>query len=770
LNHEVCNKITGKRNSGEILCHLEQRNAFISRLPDGNYRFHNLFRNFLILKWSDIRAKKKTLLKVANHFRKTGQTALAIPHYLEAGHQTQAISLIRKVGYDITNSGNSSTLASYIEELPMKTLNKDAELLMIYSYAQLFNGYPNEATSNITKAIRLLKKQKKKPQTLAHAYYDLGSIHFNLGNFKSAKRWLNNALEISPAKRTLSSAAMLNSLGLIYSKAGGKRLKDAIECFKRASRIVRRFPENKGLEASIINNWSMAERKAGNLHGAHEKFLNAVELLKKEEDFSPQCGSIFYNAVRLSLCLGNTTKAATILKLGLGLCEKYSDKCSLALIWRGYAIYHEDLGDLKMALEYLRKAVEVFESLHLNRMISLVNKDLCRIHTAQDHLAEAEQSLAEIWRLKKPRDDADAVSIHIIEASLRIAQDKLLNAENLLAQAIKLAKKYALNYESFLALLEWAKLMHIKGRANETSKALRRAARLSEEKSYDYTLSKFMKEERWVIGHLMKLTKSYTLMVLKRWQVPYHLVEVYLFGTPHIIVDGKKIKSHAWKTSKALKLSCHLCSHHEKMISREILIEALWKETSPSSGAKNLRKAMHHIRQAFGSVIAYHDNPVIYRNKKYQFAPDFSVWIDIEEFEALIQKAKKAISRKNVRQEYVMQAIALYQDGFAKGWYDDWVEAMRSFYDKKYEEALAIMTDISFQKKNYRECASWCQKLVAQNCYDEEYHKKLWIVLAKFKKNNEIKKDFDEFRQVLKKDLKTKPRRQTIEFYDSLVK
>jgi ATP/maltotriose-dependent transcriptional regulator MalT/DNA-binding winged helix-turn-helix (wHTH) protein len=770
LNHDVCNKVVGIRNSSEILSHLEQRNTFVSRMPDGNYRFHNLFRDFLLSKWVNFRLKNKALLKAANYFRKTKQTSLALPYYLEAGHYMQTAALLRNIGYEMTNSGKADTVASYIEQLPVKSVKRDAELLMIYSYAQMCQGYPNEAISTMTKAIRLIKKQRKRSRRLAQAYYELGSIDFNLGNFEKAKRWLTKALEVSPAKRTLSSAALLNSLGLIYSKAGGKKLTDAINCFRKASSIVRRFPENKGLEASIINNWAMAERKAGNLQVSHEKFLNAVRLLKKEENFSPQFGSIFYNAVRLSLYLGNTKKAAATLKLGQDLCDKYNDKPSLALIWRGYGIYHEDLGDPDTAVEFLGKAAEVFENLHLNRMISLVNKDLCRVYTKQNHLGEAEQSLAAIWKFKRQRDDADAVSVYITEARLRLAQGKLHNAESSLTHALKLAKKYRLTFELFLALLEQAKLTHIKSRPSEVPKVLRKAIRICEEKSFDYALARFLKEHRWAIGILMELVKPYTLMVLKRWKVPYHVVDVYLFGTPRILVDGKKIKPNAWKTSKALKLSCYLCSQHDKMISREILIEAIWKDVSRSSGNKNLRKAMQHIRQAFGSVIAYHDNPVLYRNKKYQFAPDFSVWLDTQEFETLVQKTKKTMHRRDECEEYAMQAINLYQNGFAKGWYDDWIETLRGYYRKKYEKVLATMGDISSKKKNYTECASWYRKLVSCNCYDEEYRRKLWSVLAKLKKFNEIERDFDELKKVLKKDLKAKPQRQTIEYYNTLVK
>jgi DNA-binding SARP family transcriptional activator len=206
------------------------------------------------------------------------------------------------------------------------------------------------------------------------------------------------------------------------------------------------------------------------------------------------------------------------------------------------------------------------------------------------------------------------------------------------------------------------------------------------------------------------------------------------------------------------------------MISRDILINALWEETSSCHGARNLRKAVHHIRQAFGSVIPAQDNPVTYKGKKYRLAPDFSVWVDTEAFEGLTQQVKKAKRRPDECKELLLQTIDLYQDGLAKGWYDDWIEDMRGYYAKKYEEYLAMVIDILCRQKNYRDSVSWCKKLVSHNNFDEQHHIKMWSVLAKLKKYNEIKKDFKDLKRVLKKELHTTPRPKTVEFYNKLLK
>ena len=766
LDSSICNEITRRKNSGGILRYLEQRNAFVSRMPNGYYRFHNLFKDFLRSKWRDKTLKRQTLIRAANHYRKHAQAGLAIPYYIDAGKLHKASRLICKAGYHMTNSGKASTVVSHIERLPRNSVIADPELLMVYSYAQMSNGYPNEAITNLTKAIRLMKKNKFS-KGLPQAYYDLGSIYFNLGNFKTATRWLVHALRSSRTKRSLMNAAMFNSLGLIYSKTGGRKFRDAIECFRKASSIVHRFPDNKGLEVSVINNWSMAERKSGNLHNALRRIAKAVELLKKEANFSPHFGSIFYNAARLNILLGNVNKAAAILKLALELCYRYNDKCSLAIIWRGYALYHETLGDLRTSLQYLHKAFTIFEELRLDRMINLTNKDFCRVHTALGNLAEAEKSVAEIWRLKKTRDDADAVSVHIIEAKLRMAQGKWQDAEDLLSSTVRIAKKYALKFELFGAQLEWAKIMHIKASESDMVKGLRQAIRLSEDNSYDYPLSKFIETEQWAIPSLIAITEDYTSMVMQRWNISHNLVEIYLFGVPQVVINGKKIEPGAWKTSKALRLFCYVCAHHHRMISRDILIETFWKGASTSSGARNLRKAMHHIRQALYTVITNQDNPLIYKNKRYQLAPAFSVKLDTEEFEEL---TKKVDVPNKESEKCIVKAIDIYQDGFAQGWYDDWIETMRNYYGKKYEDCLMLMADIALDRKNYRDCITWYQRLIGHNPYDETYHTKFWDVLAKLKKFNEIARDFIELKKILKKDLKTSPQQKTIQFYDRIVK
>ncbi|GAH26452.1 unnamed protein product, partial [marine sediment metagenome] len=103
-----------------------------------------LFRDFLSSKLRDLR-RKKICLKAAHYFSSVQQTEYVASYYLQAGQFNKVVNIVSKVGYDLTDRGKSDTVCSYIERLPTSIINQHPDLLMVYGYALMLNGYPNEA-------------------------------------------------------------------------------------------------------------------------------------------------------------------------------------------------------------------------------------------------------------------------------------------------------------------------------------------------------------------------------------------------------------------------------------------------------------------------------------------------------------------------------------------------------------------------------------------------------------------------------------------------
>jgi len=769
LDPDICYAVTGRRDSKNILYDLEAQNAFLNRVSDNSYRFHNLYRDFLFSKLP-VSRRKQMYLMVARYLFKSGQTEFAANYYLLAGQYNQVVAIMSKIGYNLTDRGKSDTVCSYIEKLPQSIVNHNPDVLMIYGYALMLSGYPHEATDNLMNAIKLFQKKSKSSTKLARAFYELASVNFIGGNDQLAMKWLRKALQACPKKKDITYAYILNSLGILYSRLGIKKYADAVESFKQALHIVKNYIKDESTEAVIYNNWAMIERKMGNLRTAYEKSSDAICLLKKEGNFCAQSGTAFCSAAWFSLQLGYLQQAYSVLTVGLDISKKYNDIYSQATLWRGFSWYFIESEDFQKAKEYLQKSIEFFHAKQFRTSLQTANRDLCLINIELGLLAEAEQNLSASWDIKKTRDDADAIELLSVEAELRRAQGKLDSAKKTLCYALRLAKKYGQMFETFTILLRLADVLHESGKIVQAEEFLQQAVTLACERDYGYRFAQVLRKKRWMIECVMKSEKKYVLSILSRARIPYHIVEISLFGNPTIHVDGKEIRPESWKTAKAMKLFCYLCTKRRKPVSRDELIDTLWPNASLRSGSINLRKAMQHIRQAFNETIRSDDNPLQYRGKFYTISPYFSVLQDTEEFMHTIDTITQSKQFTEKQRDDVIKAVALYEIELAKGWYDDWVEEMRSYYNKLYEKCLLILVDHYLEKNNCRESIVWLNKLITKNYYEEEYHKKLWTIYARLKKFNAIKQDFVALEKAFKKEMKAQLHPETIALYKSFIK
>jgi DNA-binding SARP family transcriptional activator len=98
---------------------------------------------------------------------------------------------------------------------------------------------------------------------------------------------------------------------------------------------------------------------------------------------------------------------------------------------------------------------------------------------------------------------------------------------------------------------------------------------------------------------------------------------------PPSSVDGEAIAVERWPSLRATHLVQMLSLQPDHRMSRDLVIDALCPQLDPEAGAANMRKAMHHARQALGR----HDS-VTLRAGELLLWPDRPVVVDTDTFEA----------------------------------------------------------------------------------------------------------------------------------------
>ncbi len=129
LTAALCDAVTGRSDSRQVLLALDQANLFIVRLDESRqwYRYHRLFRDLLRTQGEGLDAVALHL-KAAHWYEANGFLDEAMGHALAAEAWDEAERLMQGAATVAINNGQFITLARWLDALPEERLRRSAEL------------------------------------------------------------------------------------------------------------------------------------------------------------------------------------------------------------------------------------------------------------------------------------------------------------------------------------------------------------------------------------------------------------------------------------------------------------------------------------------------------------------------------------------------------------------------------------------------------------------------------------------------------------------
>src|SRR5688572_32085696 len=76
--------------------------------------------------------------------------------------------------------------------------------------------------------------------------------------------------------------------------------------------------------------------------------------------------------------------------------------------------------------------------------------------------------------------------------------------------------------------------------------------------------------------------------------------QVRVLGGFSVIVDGRPVPTHAWRSRRAADVVKLLAIETGHRLHREQVMELLWPDLPAEAAGANLRKAVHYARRALG--------------------------------------------------------------------------------------------------------------------------------------------------------------------------
>jgi DNA-binding SARP family transcriptional activator/tetratricopeptide (TPR) repeat protein len=202
IHPELAASISGLEDGARVLSGLEDGGLFTFRLDDGlgTYRYHGLFRDFLLRRLTLERSEGEVAalhIHAASYFETHSLWPDAIHHYMEAGLQPQAARLIAKFGEDLVSTGRLPIVEDWLMALPARTVHENARLSLLHGEMLGVSGRWKEALNALTRA-RAYFTRKGDHRMEAVACSKLSSVHNNYGNSVESATLAREGLELAP--------------------------------------------------------------------------------------------------------------------------------------------------------------------------------------------------------------------------------------------------------------------------------------------------------------------------------------------------------------------------------------------------------------------------------------------------------------------------------------------------------------------------------------------------------------------------------------------
>ena len=167
LNASICNDLTDRRDSQEILESFDRANLFIVPLDNERiwYRYHHLFKELLMQRLQQLHPERISLLyqKASRWCSENGTKDETIDYALRSKNIPLAADLLEKEGRLIWQSGEDSKIRKWIRAFPIDIIETKPQLSIFHAWHLFTSGHSAEAFDFIQNALQKFGKEKGKP-------------------------------------------------------------------------------------------------------------------------------------------------------------------------------------------------------------------------------------------------------------------------------------------------------------------------------------------------------------------------------------------------------------------------------------------------------------------------------------------------------------------------------------------------------------------------------------------------------------------------------
>ena len=723
LDSDTCDFLLDRQNSAETLNDLYRSGLFIEQMKPDVFRYHHIFREFLLSRLSKNEELKKGLhRKLASYFSAHHYWEQAISHLISAGDYSRLKQVLDEVAERLLQSGLKQSIRYWLGKLPPEEMSQ-------YPYGNYLLGEVERIEANFDLALE--------------AYRTAQRLYQNLGNDWGVSMALRGQAQVY-----LDTLRPVNAEQLL---AKALNLLDQAEYPLEVSGLLTQIAENQ------VNQGAM---------------LEAEKNLQKARELSPMYAEMqAFTEARLLLRTGRLDEGLDLLaRLDPGTSnqrmarpQRFHREATLLL-----SLYYSLQGKYESARQYADKGLQVSRQLQAKYVEAVARIRLG--HALQLDLSEGldAQGVLEIRKLYEfAIENVDIVRIHVeplwglcrlvgyagnLEEAKRIGDNALVIAANagdewigllvrislgaalamgnayeaassILSVADSLAKKLNDTLASTAAYLWEAYTADKQGYKSSALLFLEQGLEQIQKYQYQFLLNKgtlLGPDDPFTFYPLMLLARENGLQPELLSQIlsdlpasigkyhPGYTLSLNLFGGFEARKGKHLIPAENWKRDKARQMLQALACNLGRGISKEQLALLFWPDADELTAANNFKVTLSALNQTLEP-----DRPskeaaqfVVRIGDHYQLNQQMKIKLDTTQFEKL------ALSLQLEDNE---QALTIYKGKLLEGepLQEDFMPEVQ-YYHRLYLDCLGKVIEETIADRDFGKGLDLSNRLVRQ--------------------------------------------------------
>lgn len=738
MTPDICDCVWDAENSALMLRYLLETGLFLVDKGDAHFRYHNLFREFL-LHQVPLEEREVRHARAAQCYLGRSHVDEAMYHYLAAGAFEQAADLLDETGRSLVREGRLDTLQGWLSALPPDVLERHSPLLVALGDVARLHSRFDEALGWYQQAEARCRAHDDLVG-LGKALRGQARVYLDTVNPSEAEVLLQEALRLSDGQRDRVARARLLEL-MAENRLNSGNPQEAEQLRRQAQALRKEGPGEAELAVRVL-------LRTGQFDQARQLLEERAAMEIKEPVQRPRAHRETLLLLSLILAFqGEGAKAREYALAGIERGEELHSPFITAVgqMRLGHAWLLLDASKrYERACRCYREAIRISETLAVPRLRVEAYWGLCRAHGFQGALEAAEDAAQQGLAIAEEAGDQwiGALIQVSLGASYALAE-RYTDAQRWLARAWTAFHEAGDEFGPVVTRL-WqcwcwwqtedtarfeqglATLLHPVRRHGYTYLFTRRTYLGPPEPRslVPLLIAARQTEQR---PHAESLLRELGLADILLH--PGYRLRVQALGVFRLWRGAEEVDPQDWRRATARQLFLLLLTFRGQMLERERIIALLWPDLDPETALRDFKVALSRLYKVLepdrkrGAPSAY----VTRDGTRYGLRPEADVWLDAERFETHVMVGDRHFEQAPASAiKHYREALALYQGDYLQAYvYEDWCSEERERLLTLYLRAAERLAGILAEQGAWEDVVEVSQGILSRDKYWEEAYRML---------------------------------------------